>query len=74
MRQDGSRFEMMGPSPEGVLMYDAHGRMSLQIMRPDRLKFAKGNRLEGTAEENQAASAEPSPTMANTPSTKQNAR
>lgn len=55
VRQDGSRFDMMGTSPEGMLMYDASGRMSVQIMRTDRLKFAKGNRLEGTPEENQSA-------------------
>ena len=55
MREDGNRFDQLGPSPPGVLMYDGNGRMSVLIMRPDRLKFAKGNRLEGTPAENQSA-------------------
>ncbi len=45
----------MGSNPKGVLIYDATGRLSVQIMGSERPRFAAGNFLEGTAEENTAA-------------------
>jgi hypothetical protein len=39
----------------GVLMYDAAGRMSVQIMPRDRPKFASATRLQGTDDEIRAA-------------------
>jgi len=39
----------------GLIMYDATGRMAVQIMPDDRPKFASGNRAQGTAEEIKAA-------------------
>ena len=54
-RQDGSRFEPMGPNAVGQLVYDANGRVSMQIMRADRPRFASGSRMGGTPEENKAA-------------------
>ena len=46
----------MGPNPVGRLTYDAMGRMSAQLMRPDRPKFkADGAARTGTAEEKVAA-------------------
>jgi hypothetical protein len=42
----------MGQSPVGRLTYDAMGRMSAQIMRPDRPKFRADDAARtGTAEE-----------------------
>ena len=51
---DGKKVQNFGPNPQGLLIFDTHGRYSLQICRSDRAKFAKNNRNEGTAEENQA--------------------
>ena len=45
----------IGPDAEGLLILDASGRMSMQIMNPNRAKFASNSRVKGTAEENQAA-------------------
>jgi hypothetical protein len=53
-RQDGSRFEPFGPNATGILMLDASGRISLQILGSSLPKFASNNRQEGTAEENKA--------------------
>jgi len=55
VREDGSRFSPVGSNPKGILIYDATGRMSVQIMGTERARFAAGNFLEGTAEENKAA-------------------
>jgi hypothetical protein len=53
-RQDGSRFEPFGANPTGILMFDANGRISLQILGSGLPKFAANNRREGTPEENKA--------------------
>lgn len=45
----------MGSNPKGILVYDATGRMSVQILGSQRTRFAAENFLEGTAEENKAA-------------------
>ena len=55
VRADGSRVQVMGPNPQGLLIFDADGRYSLQLLRPGRPKFASNNRMEGTPEENKAA-------------------
>jgi hypothetical protein len=39
----------------GVLMYDALGNMSVQLMKNDRPAFAKADRMGGTSEEIKAA-------------------
>jgi hypothetical protein len=54
VRPDGSRVSLFGPDPQGVLMFDANGRYSLQLCSVGRPKFASNNRLKGTPEENQA--------------------
>lgn len=46
---------LYGESPMGFLTYDSNGRMSVQIMRPDRPKFGSGDPLRGTPEEIKAA-------------------
>lgn len=55
IREDGSRFSPVGSNPKGILIYDATGHMSVQIMGSERVKFAAGSFLEGTEEENKAA-------------------
>jgi hypothetical protein len=40
-----------GPSPKGMLMFDAGGRFIQLITRSDVPKYASGKRAEGTAEE-----------------------
>jgi hypothetical protein len=35
----------------GILMYDAQGKMSVQLMQHNRTAFAKSDRLGGTPEE-----------------------
>jgi hypothetical protein len=52
---DGSRVQLYGPEPVGLLMFDADGRYSLQIFRRGRPRFASGDKSQGTAEENAAA-------------------
>lgn len=55
LHADGSRVPSYGPNPQGVLMIDAEGRYSLQIFRPERPKFASGDKKRGTPEEYEAA-------------------
>ncbi len=52
---DGSRLHLYGEHPEGLLMVDAQGHYSLQILRAERPRFTSGDKAKGTVEENQAA-------------------
>ena len=52
--KDGTKVETFGPKPAGVLTFGGDGHFSLQWMRSDLPKFAAGDRLQGTPEENQA--------------------
>jgi Lipocalin-like domain len=52
---DGARIHLYGPDPQGVLIFDAGGHYSLQIMSADRPKFAANDKAKGTAEEYRAA-------------------
>ena len=52
---DGSRVHLYGASPQGLLMFDGHGRYALQILRSDRPRFAANDKGKGTPAENQAA-------------------
>jgi Lipocalin-like domain len=52
---DGSKRQIFGANPKGILILDANGRYAQIIMRPDRPKFKGTNRLEGTPEEYKAA-------------------
>jgi len=52
---DGTRSTNYGPHPHGLLMVDANGRYSLQIFRPQRPKFAAGDKRRGTPDEYRAA-------------------
>ncbi|HKH44140.1 MAG TPA: lipocalin-like domain-containing protein [Thermoanaerobaculia bacterium] len=51
---DGTRVQPYGPSPQGILMFDAEGRYSLQIFRSGRAGFASNDKSRGTAEEYKA--------------------
>ncbi len=54
-RLDGKLAYSKGRDAVGILMYDASGHMSVQIMRPDRPAFASGDHLKGTPEEIKSA-------------------
>jgi hypothetical protein len=43
-----------GPNPKGVLIFDANGHFSSQLMRSDLPKYASNNRAQGTPEEYKA--------------------
>ena len=49
--------EAFGPTPKGLLMFDANGRYSLMLMRPDLPKYESNNRTKGTSEEYKAIGA-----------------
>ena len=55
VRPDGSRIHLYGPSPSGLLMFDAGGRYGLQIVSAGRPAFAANDKGRGTADEYQAA-------------------
>src|SRR5580700_10577011 len=48
---DGTRTTNYGEHPNGLLMVDKVGRYSIQIFRPERPKFASGDKKKGTPEE-----------------------
>jgi hypothetical protein len=54
LEKDGKKTDMYGANPQGLLMYDANGRVSVIITRSDLPKFASNNREAGTPEENKA--------------------
>jgi len=57
MRPDGTRATdpAYGADAKGVLMVDDEGQYSLQIFRPDRPRFASGDKKKGTAQEYESA-------------------
>jgi Lipocalin-like domain len=52
---DGTKRQIFGPNPQGILIFDANGRYALMFMQPGRPKFQAKNRLRGTPEEIKAA-------------------
>jgi len=52
-KPDGS--PVWGSNPKGILIFTPDGHYSSQILRSDVPKFKANNRLQGTADENQAA-------------------
>jgi hypothetical protein len=50
----GSQAEPFGPNPNGMMMVDASGHISLTTLRADLPKFQSNNRITGTADENKA--------------------
>jgi len=51
---DGSRFDLFGANPTGLLIMDGNGRISMQLIGSDLPKFVSNGRLDGTPEENKA--------------------
>lgn len=51
---DGRTVQPFGPNPQGIAIFGGDGRFAIVISRPDLPKFASNNRMQGTAEENQA--------------------
>jgi hypothetical protein len=54
VREDGSKAELFGSIPRGILIYTGDGHFVLVNMRGDLPKFASNNRDLGTPEENKA--------------------
>jgi hypothetical protein len=54
VRDDGSKVELLGPNPKGVVIYTSDGLFALVNTRSDLPKFASNRRDKGTPEENQA--------------------
>jgi Lipocalin-like domain len=51
VKKSGAAF---GPNPSGQIIFTSNGRYSSLNLRPDLPKFASGNRMQGTADENKA--------------------
>jgi len=54
-RSDGQLTYPYGRDAVGILMYDANGHFSAQVMRSDRPAFASGDPFEGTPKEIKSA-------------------
>jgi len=52
--QDGSRDNVVGDDPRGMVTYDTAGRFTYVIMGDGRKRFAADNRMQGTDEENRS--------------------
>jgi hypothetical protein len=50
-REDGTKIDVFGPNPNGVLMFHPDGHFALINTRPGRPKYVSGNRLQGTPDE-----------------------
>ena len=55
VRDDGSKVELFGPNPKGIVIYTSDGQFALVSGRSDLPKFASNSRDKGTPEENKAA-------------------
>jgi len=51
---DGHKLLPFGLDPDGMAIFDTTGHFAIVITRPDLPKFATGNRMQGTADENEA--------------------
>ena len=51
---NGTRIEPQGQNGKGILILDANGHFSWNLMKPDLPKFASSNRQTGTDAENRA--------------------
>jgi len=54
IRPDGTRSQLFGPNPMGILVLDGNGRTAFMLMSSGRPKFASNNRNTGTPDENKA--------------------
>ncbi len=55
VQSDGSRVQLYGPNPQGILFFDGAGHYALEILRSGRPRFAANDKSKGTPEEYQAA-------------------
>ena len=53
-REDGTKADIFGSNPKGVLILSPDGYFAVVNTRADLPKFASNNRMKGTAEENKA--------------------
>jgi hypothetical protein len=53
-RPDGTKFQVFGPNPKGILIFDSNGHTAFMLMTSGRPKFASNNRSTGSPEENKA--------------------
>jgi hypothetical protein len=51
---EGKKTSVFGPTPKGQFFFTANGRYASVNTNPDIPKFASGNRMQGTPEENKA--------------------
>ena len=51
---DGTKRQVFGPNPRGIMILTADGRYALIATNPNRPKFKGTTRLDGTPEENRA--------------------
>ena len=51
---DGTKRQLYGPNPKGILVLAANGQYAQIIVRSDRPNFKANNRQQGTPEENAA--------------------
>ena len=51
---DGQKVDVFGATPIGRVIFAPNGQFTVLFSRTDLPKFASGNRVSGTAEENQA--------------------
>jgi lipocalin-like protein len=54
VKPDGSRTELFGSNPKGILIYTTDGHFATVSSRADLPKFAANRRDQGTPEENRA--------------------
>jgi hypothetical protein len=53
---DGTHLADYGPNPHGQVIFTSDGHYSVQIYRAERMKFASGDKFDGTPEEYKEAS------------------
>jgi hypothetical protein len=51
---DGRKLLPFGPNPKGIAIFDRSGHFAIVASRSDLPKFVSNNRMQGTAEENEA--------------------
>jgi len=54
IRADGSKADAFGSNMKGLTVFESNGHFVTAVGRTDLPKFASGNRMTGTAEENKA--------------------
>ncbi len=51
---DGTRFDVFGPNPKGIIIFSPDGHFALINTRPGRSNYVSGNRMDATPEEYKA--------------------